>query len=81
MRNILVPERAKFIGRADALEKREELARRYERRREGCKTRILDEVIKTAALGALVPQDLEQHWAMIRSRLPTYEQVRGEIQV
>ena len=43
-------------------------------------TATLDEDIKTAALEALVPSELEQHRAMNRARLLTYDQVRGEVQ-
>ena len=41
----------------------------------------MDHDIKTAALEALVPGELEQHLAMNRARLITYEQVRSYIQV
>ena len=54
----------------------DELARRYEKSNSsGTTTAALDEDIKTAALGALVPSELEQHLAMNRARLITYEQV------
>ena len=43
-------------------------------------TTVLDEDIRTAALEALVPSELEQHLAMNRARLITNEQVRSEIQ-
>ena len=43
-------------------------------------TAALDEDVKTAALEALVPRELEQYLAMNRARLITYEQVRSEIQ-
>eukprot|EP00972_Heterocapsa_arctica_P050051 7360559-Heterocapsa_arctica.AAC.1 len=36
----------------------------------------LDDDIKIAALESLVPQELEQHLAMNRSRLPDYESVQ-----
>ena len=80
LRQILVPERARFADLASALEKWEELVRRYEKRRAGGVTQVLDDDIKTAALEALVPAELEQHLAMNRTRLSTYEAVRGEIQ-
>ena len=55
--------------------------RRYERSKSsGTRTAALGEVIKTAALEGLVPSELEQHLAMNRARLITYEQVRSEIQ-
>ena len=54
---------------------------RYERgKSDGTTTAALDEDIKTAALEALVPTELEQHLAMNRARLITYGQVRNEIQ-
>ena len=40
----------------------------------------LDDDIKTAALEALFPGELEQHLAMNRARLITFKQVRSEIQ-
>ena len=40
----------------------------------------MDEDIKTAALEALLPSGLEQHLAMNRARLITYDQVRSGIQ-
>ena len=43
-------------------------------------TKALDEDIKTAALEARVPSELEQHFVMNRARLITYEQVRSETQ-
>ena len=57
------------------------LVRRYERSKSsGTTTAALCEDIRTAALEALVPSELEQHLAMNRARLITYEQVRSEIQ-
>ena len=47
------------------LEKWEELVRRYERSKSsGATTTALDEDIKTAALEAFVPSELEQHLAI-----------------
>ena len=43
-------------------------------------TAALDDNIKTAALEALVPNELEQYLAMNSARLIKYEQVRSEIQ-
>ena len=48
--------------------------------RQGLGTTALDDDIKTAALEALVPSELEQHLAMNRAQLITYEQFRSEIQ-
>ena len=56
---------------------RQELVHRYEKSRARATTATLDEDIKTAALEALVPSELEQHLATNRTRLMTYEQVRG----
>ena len=62
------------------LEKREELVRRYERSKwSGTTTTALDDDTKTAALEAFDPCELEQHLAMNRARLITYEQVWSEI--
>ena len=60
----------------------EELVRRNEKiKASGSGTvAALDNDLKTAALQALVPSELEQHIAMNRVRLITYEQARGEIQ-
>ena len=46
----------------------------------GTTTTALDDDTKTAALEALDPCELEQHLAMNRARLITYEQVWSEIQ-
>ena len=80
LRQILVPERAKLADLPVALEKWEELVCRYEKRRAGGAVQTMDDDIKTAALEALVPNELEQHLAMNRGRLPTHGQVRAEIQ-
>ena len=80
LRQILVPERCKLQDLPAGLEKWEELVRRYEKRRAGGSTAALDDDIKTAALEALVPGELEQHLAMNRARITTYDQVRAEIQ-
>ena len=50
------------------------------RKEHGTTTAALDGDIKTAALEALVPSELEQHLAMSSARLITFEQVRSEIQ-
>ena len=51
--------------------------RRYRRiESNGTTTTALDEDIKTAALEALIPSELEPHLAMNRARLITYAQVR-----
>ena len=77
----LVPDRCKVQDLPTRLEKWEELVRRYDRIKwSGTTTAALDEDIKTAALEAPVPSELEQHLAMNRARLITYEQVRSEIQ-
>ena len=74
---MLVPDRCKLQDLPAGLEKWKELARRYERSKSsGTTTTAIDENIKTAA----VPCELEQHLAMKRARLITYEQVRSEIQ-
>lgn len=80
LRQILVPDRCKLQDLPAGIEKWEELVRRYEKRRAGGTVTSLDDDIKTSALEALVPQELEQHLAMNRARLPTYDNVRAEIQ-
>ena len=63
------------------LEQWEELVRRYERCKSSRTTTALHENIKTAALEAFVPSELEQHLAINRrARLITFEQVRSEKQ-
>ena len=58
-----------------------DVVRRYERNESsGTTTAALDEEIKTAAREALVPSVLEQHLALNRARLITYEQVQSAIQ-
>jgi hypothetical protein len=80
LRQILVPDRAKLGELPLALERWEELVRRYEKRRAGGTVQPIDDDIKTAALESMVPPELEQHLAMNRARLPTYDHVRAEIQ-
>ena len=81
LRQILVPYRCKLQDLPARLEKWEALVRRYERSKSsGTATAAHDEDIKTAALEALVPNELDQHLAMNRARLIAYEKVRSEIQ-
>ena len=62
LRQILVPDRCKLQDPPAGLEKWEELVRRCERSKSGgTTTTALDEDVKTAALEALVPSELEQH--------------------
>ena len=72
----MVPDRCKTQDLPAGLETWEELVFRSERSRASGND---DEDIKTAALEALVPSEQEQPLAMNRTRLITYEQVRGEI--
>ena len=74
---ILLPDRCKLQDLPAGLEKWEELVRRYEWNK-SCGTTALDDDIKTAALEALVPGEVEEHLAMNRARLITYEQIRIE---
>ena len=81
LRQICVPDRCKLQDLPAGFEKWEKLVRRYERSKSsGTTTIALGDDIKTAALEAPVPGELEQHLAMIRARLITYEKVRSEIQ-
>ena len=78
LRQILVPDRCKLQDLPAGLEKWEELVRQYEwSKSSGTTTTALDDDIKTAALETFVPSELEQHLAMNRARLITYEQVRS----
>ena len=77
----LVPDQCELQDRPAGLAKWDELVRRHERSKSsGTTTTALDEDIKTAALEALVPSELNQHLAMNRARLITNEQVPSEIQ-
>ena len=81
LRQLLVPDRCKLQDLPAGLEKWEELVRRYGRSKSsGTTATALGDDSKTAALEALVRGELEQHLAMNRARLITYEQVRSEIQ-
>ena len=79
LRQSLVPDRCKLQDHPAALEKWAELVRCYERSKSSGQE-AMDEDIKTAALEALLPSGLEQHLAMNRARLVTYDQVRSGIQ-
>ena len=79
LRQILVPDRCKLQDLPAGLAKGEELVRRYERSKSSGTTTSAQD-ITSAALEALVPSELEQHFAMNRARLITNEQVRSEIQ-
>ena len=71
LRQILVPDRCNL----------QDLPAGHEKMgKTGPLIRALDDDIKTAALEAVVPGELEQHLAMNRARLITHEQVRSEIQ-
>ena len=81
LRHILVPDGCKLQDLPAGLTKWVELVRRYERSKSsGTTAAALHEDMKTAALDALVPSELEQHLAMNHARLITYEQVPSEIQ-
>ena len=81
LRQILVPDWCQLQDLPAGLDKWEELVRRYERSKSsGTTAAALEKDIKTFAFEALVPSELEQHLAMNRARLTTYEQVRSEIQ-
>eukprot|EP00971_Amphidinium_carterae_P327631 6459087-Amphidinium_carterae.1 len=80
LRQILVPDRAKLVDLPAALERWDDLVRRYEKRRAGgAASQELDGDIKIAAIESLVPAELEQHLAMNRSRLKDYPAVRAEV--
>ena len=80
LRDILSPSRANLTNLQGAVEKLEDLMRRYCSRRDS--SGILctfSEDIRMAAFEALVPQELERHVHMNRSRLDCYRVLREEV--
>ena len=81
LREILSPGRAKLVELQGAVERLEDLMRRYTQRRDArngqCHT--LAEDIRMAALEAPLPEELERHCQLQRSRLDTYQKLREEV--
>ena len=80
LRKILSPTRAKLPELMCAIEKMEDLVRRYSSRRDAQgNTHTLAEDIRISSLGALLPDDLEKHVQLNRARLTSYGVLREEI--
>ena len=79
LREILSPGRAKLVDLQGAVERQEDLMRRYTQRRDARngQRHTLAEDIRMAALEALLPEELERHCQ--RSRLDTYQKLREEV--
>ena len=71
LREILSPGRAKLVELQGAVERLEDLMRRYTQRR--------DARNGMAALEALLREELERHCQLQRSRLDTYQKLREEV--
>ena len=82
LRAILDPERTKsWEGVRPALEQLDDLIRRYEaRKNEAGKREVLSDDIKCTAVELLVPQDLEKHLILNKSRLTNYQDIKQEIE-
>ena len=83
LRAILNPERTKtWEGVRPAIEQLDDLIRRYEaRKNESGAREVLSDDIKCTAIELLVPQDLEKHLIMNKSRLTNYSLIKQEIEV
>ena len=74
------PGRAKLADLQGAIERLEDLMRRYCSRRDSSgKLAAIPEDIKMAALESLCPEDLEKHIQMSSARLEAYDKMRVEI--
>ena len=83
LRAILNPERTKtWEGVRPAIEQLDDLIRRYEaRKNESGAREVLSDDIKCTAIELLVPQDLEKHLILNKSRLTNYALIKQEIEV
>ena len=81
LREILSPGRAKLVELQGAVERLADLMRRYTQRRDARngQRHTLAEDIKMAAMEALLPEELERHCQLQRSRLDTYQKLREEV--
>ena len=81
LREILSSGRAKLVELQGAVEGLEDLMRRYSQRRDARngQRHTLAEDIRMAALEALLPEELERHCQLQRSRLDTYQKLREEV--
>ena len=80
LREILSPTRPKLPELMCAIEKMEDLVRRYSSRRDAQgNAHNLAEDIRMSSLEALLPDDLEKHVQLNRARLTSYGVLREEI--
>ena len=80
LKDILNPGRSSLKDLNAAIERLEDMMRRYQSRRDAAgQQHQLSEDIKMASLEALLPQDLEKHCQMNASRLASYATLREEI--
>ena len=81
LREILSPGRAKLQDLQGAVERLEDLMRRYCQRKDTHtgNRHTLAEDIRMAALEALLPEELEKHCQLQRARLDTYDKLREEV--
>jgi len=80
LKEILQPKRVRQGEILGALEKLEELFRRYTSRRDGQgQLHQLAEDIRMSSLEALLPEELERHVQLNRARLSTYDALRTEV--
>ena len=80
LKGILNPGKAKLSELAGAVDRLEDLMRRYcSRRKPDGSMATLDDDIRMAALEAMLPDALENHVQLNRARLDTYAKLRAEI--
>ena len=80
LREILSPTRAKLLELMCAIEKMEDIVRRYSSRRDAQgNAHTLAEDICMSSLEALLPDDLEKHVQLNRAKLTSYGVLREEI--
>ena len=78
---MISPGRAKLVELQGAVERLQDMMRRYTQRRDARngQRHTLAEDIRMAALEALLPEELERHCQLQRSRLDTYQKLREEV--
>lgn len=80
LREILTPGKSSVDALRHGVEKFEEKVRRYTERRDVNGARlVLSEDIRMAALESMLPDDLERHVQLNRSRLQDYNSLRNEV--
>ena len=80
LKAIMNPGKARIEDLMGAIERLEDLMRRYTCRRTADGSHaVLNEDIKMTCLESLLPDSLEQHVQLNRARLPTYALLRSEV--